>query len=144
MFDIPILFIIFKRPDTTSVVFEQIKKIKPKKLYIASDGPRNESDIEKCLQTKKIVENIDWPCEIKRNYSEKNLGCGRRVSSAIDWIFEKEEQAIILEDDCLPNKDFFLYCKQMLETYKGNEKIMMISGTNYLQQWKDKDVDYFF
>src|ERR1035437_9503449 len=97
-FNTPILFLIFDRPDTTDRVFSTIREIRPKKLFIAGDGPRDDrpDDIEKCKQTREVVSNIDWPCEIKTLFREKNLGCKIAVSSAIDWFFQNVEGGIIL------------------------------------------------
>ena len=141
----PILFIIFNRPKTTEAVFGQIKSMKPTQLFIAADGPRSEKNGEKelCEETRKIITKIDWPCEIKTLFREKNLGCKLAVSEAISWFFDNVEQGIILEDDCVPNKSFFSFCERMLEKYKTDEKIMMVSGTNYLNL-VDIEKDYFF
>ena len=112
-FQTPILFIIFNRPNTTQRVFDEIKKIKPSKLYVVADGPRLERNKERemCEETRDIIRQIDWECEVFKNYSETNLGCKKRVSSGIDWFFEHEEQGIILEDDCLPHQTFFRFCQ---------------------------------
>lgn len=132
----PILFLIFKRAETTKRVFERIREAQPPKLYIAADGPRNDvpDDELKCKEARKVVEVIDWPCEVHRLYRDENLGCGKGVSSAISWFFENEEQGIIIEDDILPHIDFFMYCDEMLEKYKNDERIQLISGTNYFYQ----------
>ena len=105
MFQTPILFLIFNRPDSTKLVFESIRSIKPAKLYIAADGARKHKVGEDllCKDTRSIIDLIDWECEIKTLFRNENLGCKISVSSAIDWFFENEEQVIILEDDCLPN-----------------------------------------
>jgi hypothetical protein len=145
-FKTPVLFIIFNRPDTTLKVFNEIKKIKPTKLYIVADGPRTEEkgEREKCEQTKKIIDQIDWSCEVFKNYSEINLGCKKRVSSGIDWFFENEEQGIILEDDCVPDQTFFTFCEEMLKKYKDDERIGMISGNNFqFGKVKNKHSYYF-
>src|SRR4051794_16793681 len=116
----PLLFIIFNRPDTTQKVFDQIKKAKPTRLYVAADGPRitRTSDYILCKQTRNIVNDIDWDCEVKTLFREKNLGCKEAVSSAITWFFENEEEGIILEDDCLPADSFFKFCDLLLEKYR--------------------------
>lgn len=141
----PVLFLIFKRVDTTKRVFERIREVCPPRLYIAADGPREgrQDEVEKCLATRKIVENIDWPCEVHRLYQEENLGCGRGVSSAITWFFEHEEQGIIIEDDILPHVDFFLYCDEMLEKYKYDYRIQLISGWNRLYDGYSNDNSYY-
>lgn len=146
-FNTPILFLIFNRPDTTTKVFAEIKKIKPKYLFIAADGPREnqKGEKEKCEEVRKIVlNNIDWDCEVKTLFREKKLGCKYAVSSAIDWFFKNKEQGIILEDDCLPDLSFFGFCEELLEKYKNNKKIMMISGNNFQFGIKRGDGDYYF
>jgi len=126
----PILFLVFNRPDTTKQVFEEIRKAKPKELFIAADGPRNAEEKKKTDEVKKIVSKIDWPCKVKTLFRDKNLGCKYAVSGAIDWFFENVECGVILEDDCLPSQSFFRFCQEMLIKYKEDEKIMHISGTN--------------
>ncbi len=146
-FDVPILFLIFNRPETTIHVFNEIKKVKPKKLYVASDGPRtgNYNDTEKCSQVKSIIENgIDWDCEVKTLYRETNLGCKIAVSSAIDWFFLNEEMGIILEDDCVPSQSFFYFCKELLDKYKDDTRVMMVSGFNFKSDNQIKDASYYF
>lgn len=132
-----VLFLIFNRPDTTSQVFDEIKAAKPSRLYIAADGPRSNRPEETalCHDTREIVKDIDWKCEVKTLYRLKNLGCKNAMSSAIDWFFENEEEGIILEDDCLPSKSFFYYCDTLLEKYRFDARIRHIAGSN-LQRGK--------
>ena len=131
-FTTPILFLVFNRPDTTRQVFEIIKKIRPNKLYIASDGPRKEKINEENLvnEVRKIVLNIDWQCDVKILFRKNNLGCKIAVSNAISWFFNNEEMGIILEDDCLPDNSFFSFCQILLEKYKNHDEIMSICGSN--------------
>jgi len=143
---VPILFIVFNRLDTTQIVFEEIKKVKPKKLLVAADGPRQErvGEKEKCEEVRKyILDNISWKCEVKTLFREKNLGCGRAVSSAINWFFKNVEQGIILEDDCLPNTSFFKYCQKLLEHYKNEKKVMHIAGVQFAPN-KENGPSYYF
>ena len=145
-FKTPILFVIFNRRDVTAVVFNEIRKVKPSKLFIVADGPRLEraGEKEKCEETRAIIESIDWECEVFKNYSDTNLGCKKRVSSGIDWFFENVEQGIIIEDDCLPNQSFFRFCEEMLEKYKDEEKIGMISGDNFQFGKVKNEYSYYF
>lgn len=145
-FNTPILFLIFNRPDTTQVVFNAIKKIKPKYLFIAADGPRsgNESDKEKCKEARNIIKQIDWDCEVKTLFKDENLGCGKAESKAMNWFFENVEEGIILEDDCLPTDSFFMFCQLMLEKYRNNNHVGSISGTNYLFGYHDYEYSYYF
>jgi len=130
----PVIFIIFNRPDNASVVFEEIRKAKPKKLCIVADGPRGNKigEKEKCEETRKIIEGVDWECEVIKDYSEINLGCRQRIFSGVTNAFRNFERAIILEDDCVPNASFFKFCEEMLEKYKDDERIMTVSGNNFL------------
>lgn len=129
----PIAFFIFKRPDTTEKVFEAIRRVKPPTLLVVADGPRIErpGEAEKCAAARKIIDRVDWNCEVLKNYSENNLGCMRRVSSGLDWVFEKVDEAIILEDDCLPDTTFFRFCEQLLDRYQHDERIMTVCGVNF-------------
>lgn len=145
-FSTPVLFVVFNRPDTTSQVFESIRKIKPTKLYISADGPRlnKEGEAMLCEETRKITENIDWSCEVFRKYSDVNLGCKKGVSSAITWFFDNVEEGIILEDDCLPDQSFFTFCQELLEKYRNIKKIKMISGDNFQFGKKYGEASYYF
>ncbi len=125
------LFLVFNRLDTTKQVFEAIRQAKPPRLYIAADGAREtkEGEAEKVQAVREyVMENIDWDCEVKTLFREKNLGCKYAVSGAITWFFENEEQGIILEDDCLPSQSFFWYCEELLNKYKYDETVYLISG----------------
>ncbi|NDK55857.1 nucleotide-diphospho-sugar transferase [Pontibacter fetidus] len=143
----PVLLIIFNRAHTTQKVFDRIRQVKPTKLYVAADGPRPHvpSDIEKCAETRRIVEQVDWDCEVKTLFREENLRCGVAPAQAITWFFENEEAGIILEDDCVPSKSFFWFCQELLQKYKNDTRVMHISGNNYLNGWRrDSDYSYYF
>lgn len=142
----PVLFVIFKRVDTTQKVFSRIREARPPKLYIAADGPRldRQGEAEQCNATRMVVESIDWPCEVHHLYRDKNLGCGEGVSSAITWFFEHEEEGIIIEDDILPHLDFFKYCDEMLERYRNNDKIKCICGSNAFYEDINYPYSYYF
>lgn len=126
-----IIFLFFNRLEVTKRVFAEIAKQKPERLFLVADGPRNSEEEKTCAGVRQhVLSSIDWDCEVFENFSSINLGCRNRVSSGITWAFEHIEDAIIIEDDCLPDPSFFPYCKELLECYKNNEKIMMISGNN--------------
>jgi hypothetical protein len=146
MLDSPVLFITFNRPEPTQKVFDAIRTARPSKLYIASDGPRigNQSDRRKIQEVHEIVGKVDWPCEVNTLYRTDNLGCKIAVSSAIDWFFEQEEAGIILEDDCLPHPDFFVFCSELLVRYKDEEKVFSITGTNIQSGIKRGSASYYF
>lgn len=145
-FETPILFLIFNRPDTTQQVFNQLKILQPKYLYVAADGPREsrKDEIKKCEETRKIIEQVNWECEVKTLFREKNLGCGKAVSSGITWFFNEVTEGIILEDDCLASASFFQFCCAMLEKYRNDQRIWHISGYNLQAGKKRGTADYYF
>ncbi len=142
----PVLFMIFNRPDTTQKVFNAIRQAKPKQLFIAADGPREgkEGEKEECKQVKKIIEQVDWDCEVKTLFRDNNLGCKIGVSSAIDWFFKQVEEGIILEDDCLPSQSFFWFCQELLTRYKTDNRVGSINGCNHYNDGIKIKEDYFF
>ena len=142
----PVLFLIFNRPDTTRLVFDRIRTARPAKLYVAADGPRENvpRDISLCQGSRDVLKTVDWDCEIHTLFKDKNHGCKIAVSTAITWFFEVEQEGIILEDDCLPDPTFFRFCSELLDYYRNDEKVMMISGTNELGTWKDDRQSYHF
>jgi len=145
-FDIPILFLIFNRPDTTEKVFEKIRNIKPKYLYVSADGARanKPGEGEKCEQAKDVIKRIDWECELNINFSETNFGCEEGVTKGINWFFENVECGIILEDDCVPDISFFNFCEVMLEKYKDDKRVMHIGGVNFQDAHKRGNASYYF
>jgi hypothetical protein len=142
----PVAFLVFNRPQTTARVWETIRQARPRKLLIVADGPRavRADEADRCAEVRAICERIDWPCEVLRNYAETNLGCRRRVSSGLDWVFSMVEEAIILEDDCLPHPTFFPYCQELLARYRDDERVMMISGDNFQPGPPRHEYSYYF
>jgi hypothetical protein len=94
--------------------------------------------------TRAIIQRVNWDCEVVTNFSDVNLGCKKRVSSGIDWIFELVEEAIILEDDCLPEPTFFRFCQEMLNKYRFDQRIGMISGDNFQFGRRYGDDSYYY
>ena len=147
MFTTPILLITWKRPEKTKKVLEAIKKIKPIKLYLACDGAndRDNSIQSKVLKNRAILdEEVNWDCEVKKLYSDKNNGCKLGVSKAISWFFDNEKEGIILEDDCVPHNDFFHFCEDMLDKYRFDERIWCISAHNLQKGEVHGDGSYYF
>lgn len=142
----PVAFIIFNRPDTTARVFAEIAKAKPPKLLVVGDGPRanRPGEAEKVAAARAIIDRVDWDCEVLTNFSDVNLGCKRRPASGIDWVFEQVEEAIILEDDCLPDLTFFRFCQELLERYRYDQRIAMISGDNFQFGYQRSDDSYYY
>ena len=149
MFNTPIIIVVFKRYNETLCVFETIKKIKPRKLFIVADGPRSTQEKIDTDRTRSIFNKIDWECDVVRDYSETNLGCRERVSTGVSNAFKTlcdYEGVIILEDDCLPNESFYKFCEAMIEKYRYNNNIMHVSGVNFINKDLNRDSSdsYYF
>lgn len=146
-FDVPIALFNFNRPELTRRVFEVVRQIKPRRLLLVADGPRasRPEDVQLCADVRAVFETIDWECEVTRNFSDVNMGSFRRNSSGLDWVFDSVEEAIVLEDDCLPSLTFFRYCEELLDRYRNDQRIGAISGNNFVPPGVAQgDASYFF
>ena len=146
-FDTPVLLIIFSNPQTTRKTFEQIRSVCPTRFYIAADGPRANviGEIEHAREVRSIVNDIDWPCEVKTFFREENSGgAGSGVYAALDWFFSEVEEGIVLEYDCIPHPDFFPYCAELLERYRNDERVMVIGGNNLQDGLVRGNASYYF
>lgn len=131
MLSTPIVFLIYRRPDLTQQVFNEIAKAQPKQLFVVADGPKTPEDMPRCQATRDIINQVNWDCDVKTNYADQNMGLRKRISSGLNWVFDQVEHAIILEDDCVPHPTFFRFCEELLEKYKDDERVMHISGDNF-------------
>jgi hypothetical protein len=145
-FQTPVALIVFRRAHTTRRVFEAISQVRPARLLLIADGPRPDipGEAEACQEVREIVSRVDWPCEVSTNFAEGNLGCQERIISGLNWTFSLVEEAIILEDDCLPDISFFPFCQELLERYRGDARVASISGTNLVEKYVNTDASYFF
>ena len=142
----PVVLIIFNRPHHTERVFEVIRQAQPSKLLVIADGPRpnRPEDKEKCASARAIIDRVDWECQVFKNYSDINLGCDPRIIDGLNWVFDTVEEAIILEDDCIPHPTFFTYCEELLDRYRHDQRVMNISGQNVLFGRKRTEYSYYF
>ncbi len=144
----PVAIIVFKRLDATKKMFEAVRAVQPKELFIIADGWRNEKEKEKCLAVRSYLDTaVDWPCVVHKDYSDKNLGCKMRVVSGLYEVFKKVEDAIIVEDDCVPDVSFFEFCEELLERYRHEPTVMQIAGLNVQQKNKNfttNGASYYF
>lgn len=143
MSKVPILFLGFNRPEETAKSFECIKKYEPENLYVALDGPRTDDERKLCDAVESIVKDVNWDCRVQYLIRKENLGCGKAVNEAIDWFFKEEESGIIYEDDIIAGSAFFKFCEAMLEHYRDDERIWLVTGNNLLGEWKVNN-SYFF
>ena len=141
----PVAFIIFKRPQETERVFAEIRKVKPQKLLVVADEPvQIDRGRPRLRSARAIIDRVDWDCEVLKNYADVNLGCRLRVSSGINWVFDTVEEAIIMEDDCLPHPTFFRFAEELLDRYRDDRRMMSISGQNVQFGRKRTDYSYYF
>ncbi len=140
-----VALIIFNRPRAVARVLDRIAAARPPKLFVIADGPRagHPDDVALCAAARRVIERVDWDCEVTRDFSDVNLGCGVRPATGVDRVFAQVEEAVILEDDCVPDPDFFAYCDELLERYRSDERIMMVGGNNYLPH-PDFEYSYTF
>lgn len=146
MTETPIAFVTFNRPDSAARSFASIREARPKTLFLVSDAarPHRAGEAELVEQTRRIGEQVDWPCEVHRFYAEENLGCAHRISSAISKAFETVDRLIVLEDDCVAHQDFFPYCDTLLERYADDERVMAVSGNNFQRGVQRGNASYYF
>jgi hypothetical protein len=145
-FEVPVLLIIFNRPDVTAEVVAALRKVRPQRLFIAADGPRLnfETDAELCRRTREIASNPDWECEVTTLFQKENLGVGRGPNAALSWFFEQVEEGIILEDDCLPSRSFFEFSAYCLDKYRDNPRVATVSGNFFLPHLLRMQQPYYF
>lgn len=120
--------------------------VRPKNLWVIADGPRQNKDGERqfCERTRAIATAVDWDCSVLTNFAQDNLGCQKRIVSGLDWVFSQTEQAIILEDDCLPVPSFFPFCEEILSKYRDDPRIAMASGNCFLPPSLAPRTSYYF
>ena len=145
-YETPVAFFIFDRPHETKRVFEAVRRARPKRLFVIADGPKASmpDQTSRCTQTRKVIEQVDWDCDLATNFADTNLGCKQRITSGLDWVFERVDRAIVLEDDCLPNMSFFAFCDDLLERFARDPRIMSISGDNFLRGRRRSSDSYYF
>jgi hypothetical protein len=144
MLDTPVVLVIFNRPDLTELVFHEIARARPRRLFVLADGPRSSDEVELCERTRAVVKKVDWDCDLTLDVSDVNLGCRLRCADGFSWVFSQVDTAIFLDDDCVPDPTFFPFCEVMLDHYREDTRVMMITGSNYLGTWKADTQDYHF
>lgn len=141
----PVMLLFFNRPEQFAQVFEWVRRVKPPVLFLVQDGARKNrpDDIENIKKCREIAENIDWECEVYKNYSEENLTCDHREFTGISWCFQYTDRLIILEDDCVPSDSYYPFCAELLERYKDDQRIHTISPINRINRYEN-GYDYVF
>ena len=138
--------LLFNRPDTTRLVVREAVAAKPRAVYAIADGPRADypEDEALCKDVRRIVTEANWGVPVMTDFSDTNLGLKKRVATGLDWVFTHEDEAIILEDDCLPDPTFFPFAAELLQRFEKDERVGMISGNNFLWGTTATRESYFF
>lgn len=143
----PVLLTVFNRPHETRQVLERLKIVRPEKIYVAADGPREgrSEDQSLCEDVRKLIaEEIDWSANVMTDYAQRNLGLRQRIASAITWTLENEDSVIVLEDDCVPDTSFFRYCTELLEKYEREPRVGVVTGDNFQPEGFNCGASYYF
>jgi len=142
--DVAVLLLFFNRPALFCQVFEQVRAARPSRLFLYQDGPRDEQDVPGIEACREIASQVDWACDVRRNYQQHNQGCFASGFRAHQWAFSLADKVMVLEDDVVPSLSFFRFCKEMLDRYETDLRVMMIAGYNVDEQSTDIAADYFF
>lgn len=140
----PVALFIHRRPDATARVVAEIARARPRRLLVIADGPRDPSQAAACAAARRIAESVTWECDLLTNYADANMGCGRRMTSGLAWVFEQCDRAIVLEDDCVPHSSFFRYCGELLDRYRNDDRVMTIGGSTFQDGRRRGSASYFF
>jgi hypothetical protein len=143
--DVPVALFLFNRADTLRRVVDVLARVQPRRVFLIADGPRPgyPSDVANCRAARAVVERLDWRCEVVRNFAETNLGCDPRIASGLDWVFDQVDEAILLEDDIVPDPSFFAWCAAMLDRYRHEPQVMHVAGRNHLGRWIEPGVSHY-
>jgi hypothetical protein len=145
--EVPVLLIVWRRPEQLRQVLAGLRQVRPQTVYVACDGPNSSrpKESQKVAQVKEVIDcEIDWPCRVVKRYQRENIGCRNSVVQAIDWFLDEVGEGIILEDDCVPNPDFFRYCAELLARYRHDSRIWSVCGSNFQLGNRRGDAEYYF
>ena len=142
----PVLMLGFNRPEMSRRLLSCVRRARPARVYFAVDGARDgrSGEAETVMAVQALVREIDWPCDVKTRFRERNLGCARAIPDAISWFLSQEPYGIILEDDVQPCDWFFAYETELLERYRNEPRIGMVSGFNHYGFQTDSRASYHF
>jgi Glycosyl transferase family 2 len=132
-----VVLLLYARPDTTQRLVDIVRAATPSRVLVVADGPRDAADAELCEATRDVIARAEWECDVLTNYAETNLGLKHRVESGLDWAFGLVDEAIVLEDDCLPHPTFFRFCDELLERYRGEPRVLSVSGDAFVPRHAD-------
>jgi len=140
----PVALFVYRRPEHTKQVLEQIEEIEPPRVLVVGDGPEDGEEEERVESVRRIIAEADLECEVSTEYADSNFGLKERFATGLDWVFDNAEEAIILEDDTVPDISFFRFCDELLERFRGDNRVWDIAGRNELGSYCQGDSSYFY
>lgn len=140
----PVALFVYRRPEHTERVIERIRNANPPRVLVVGDGPSGKAERENVEEVRRVINQTRFECEVSTNYADSNLGLRERFTTGLDWIFGETDEAIILEDDTLPNSSFFRFCDEMIDRYRHDNRIWDITGRNELGSYCEGDYSYFY
>lgn len=129
----PVVLFLYKRPESTATILNLAVQAGINKLYLFVDGAKNDADAKLTSQVKKVVKDFAQAhqrIKLITHFSRTNQGLKKSIISGLNEVFKLEEAAIILEDDCIPNLDFFKFTQAMLVKYKNSPAVLSVAGTS--------------
>ena len=142
----PVAMFVFARPDTTARVLDAVRRARPSRLLVIGEAPRrgDAEEEDRCAQVRGLIETVDWDCEVSTDYAPEHLSMRERFETGLGWVFSEVPEAIVLEDDCVPDPSFFHFCDALLERYRDDERVMSIGGTNIQPDTPTGPDSYYF
>jgi len=139
--DTAVLVVGYQRPREIRLILNQVSNAGIKTVYLSIDAPK--------VSSADAVSRYEEICQISGDfegrfdkfsvrYLPENVGCAANILSACDWAFADENKLIILEDDCIPNDDFFVYVDFALKKLEEDHDVLLVCGTQFVPYEKGK------
>ncbi|MCX6313016.1 MAG: glycosyltransferase, partial [Bacteroidetes bacterium] len=130
----PIVLFCYNRPQHTKQTLTALSEnilAEQSELFVFCDGPKadaTEEQLKKIEEVRRIVKIKKWCGNVTVFESLSNKGLANSVIDGVTKIVKEYERVIVLEDDLITSKFFLEYMNTALEKYKGEERVMQISG----------------
>lgn len=142
--DIPVSVMIWTRPDLQREQFEVLRKARPSVLFLISDGGRNKHEAALIAESRSVFNDIDWCCTVHKLFWDSNQGMYSVSRQASSYKWKNADRMILLEDDIIPSVSYFRFCKEMLDKYEDDLRVLGVCGMNHEGVTKGANSDYIF
>lgn len=146
----PIVLFCYNRPHLLQHTLDSLLAnplSKQSDLYVFVDGPKandTAENVKNIQEVRKIINELNGFNSIYKQFRENNLGLVENVKQGIQFIFEKFDKVIVLEDDLLFSRDFLEFMNNGLDYYQANLSIGSISGYSFGYEKINCDTTLFF